>query len=76
MSTPVPSMRVDQFWLPAMTWPRVFAPGETYWTPGRSRMASASSTVSVFEDPCPWRTPPTDQLPELTMIMFVPADLT
>ena len=58
-----------------MTCARVFAPGETCCRRA-GQIASASSTVSVLDDPWPCRTPPNDQLPAFTRIMFVPADLT
>ena len=72
-STSVPCTCVPQFMLPATTWPRVLTPGATYCTPGRSRIAIASSGVSVLALPWPMRTPPCWKLPALTMIMLVPA---
>ncbi len=72
----MPSTRVDQFWLPAITWPRELTPAATYCTPGTSRSASASSGVSEVAIPWPWRTPPDMKLPALTLIRLVPADLT
>src|SRR5262245_48885709 len=69
-------MRVYQFWLPATTSVCVWTPGERYSTPGTSlRIASASSTERVLEEPEPPRTPPCDALPALTVIMLVPAPL-
>src|SRR5215218_1260970 len=62
-STSVPSTDVDQFWFPATTVPRVVAPAATYWTPGTSRSAAASSGISVFDVPWPPRTPPWVKLP-------------
>ena len=74
-STSVPWMRVCQFWLPAMIWLRVETLGATYWAVGTSsRMARASSTVSVFDAPDPWRTPIDMKLPDITLMMLVPAD--
>ena len=72
----MPCTWVDQFWLPAMIWPRVWAPAATYCTPGSSLIAPASSGVIVVEFPWPMRTPPVEKLPAFTMIMLVPADLT
>jgi hypothetical protein len=73
-SMSVPLIEVDQFWLPAITWERLLTPAATYCTPGTSRIACASSGVSVLALPWPMRTPPCWKLPALTMIMFVPAD--
>ncbi len=42
-STSVPWICVDQFWLPAMTCDRVFAPAAAYWTLGSPLIAVASS---------------------------------
>ena len=39
-------------------------------------MASASALTRRLEDPIPNRTPPAVQLPALTTIMLVPADIT
>jgi hypothetical protein len=75
-STSVPCTCVDQFWFPAMTWPREFTPAATYWTPGTCRSEVASSAVSVVAMPAPWRTPADWKLPELMLIRLVPADLT
>ncbi len=75
-STSVPWICVDQFWLPAMTCDRVFAPAAAYWTLGSPLIAVASSGVIVVELPWPMRTPPCEKLPAFTRIMFVPADLT
>src|SRR5687767_11190977 len=59
-----------------MIWPRVCAPAATYWTPGSSLRAAASSGVIVVELPWPILTPPVEKLPAFTMIMLVPADFT
>src|SRR5689334_12747085 len=75
-SMSVPWICVDQFWLPAITWARVLAPGATYCTPGSWRTASASSLRSVVDCPWPMRTPPCEKLPAFTRIMLVPADRT
>src|SRR5665213_3292520 len=57
-----------------MSWPRVLTPAAVYCTPSTFAMAAASSGVSVLALPCPWRTPPCEKLPALTMIMLVPVD--
>ena len=68
-------MRVCRFWLPAIIWFRVDTFGATYWAVGTSsRTASASSTVSVLDAPEPWRTPIAMKLPDITLMIFVPAD--
>jgi hypothetical protein len=62
--------------LPAISCAREFTPAARYSTPGTLRSACASSTVSVVAIPPPWRTPPCEKLPAITVIMLVPAALT
>ena len=75
-STSVPSRRVDQFWLPAMTCARRFTPGAMYCTSGTSFLiASTSSIFRLDAAPTPPRTPPIVKLPAMIVTMLVPPAL-